>query len=359
MRTLILTAAVIVALAVTSSATAAADTIHVHHGQSIQAAVNSADPGDTIVLDRGRYFQSVFIGRPGLTLRGAGSGRDGTVLWQPKSSNSPCSDPQSGTVSGICGGGIDPATGQPGEPLRGTTIVGLRVQGFSGDGIVFFNTTDTTVRRSASVNNGGYGITSFVGHDTRFVGNLAAGDHEAGFYVGDSPDADIRLIRNRAIGNEPFGFLHRDSSFGVDVGNVARGNCVGSIYLDADFGPDPARFWVARDNRYIANDRACPAGDEAGPTPVSGIGVAIVGAQHVRLIANVVRANVPSLAGALAGGIVLMSGKAWGTGDANDNLIARNRSHHNQPADILWDGTGSDNHFRRNQCDTSQPGGLC
>src|SRR4051794_21242233 len=100
MRTLILTAAVIVALAATSSATAAA-AIHVHHGQSIQAAVNSADPGDTIVLDRGRYFQTVFIGRPGLTLRGAGSGRDGTVLRQPKSSNSPCSDPQSGEVSGI------------------------------------------------------------------------------------------------------------------------------------------------------------------------------------------------------------------------------------------------------------------
>ena len=260
---------------------------------------------------------------------------------------------------GICGGGIDLSTGQPGKPLRGTTIVGIRVQGFSGDGIVFFNTTHTTVRRSASVDNAGYGITSFVGHDTRFIGNLAAGDHEAGFYVGDSPHANVRLVGNRAIGNEPFGFLHRDSSFGVDIGNVARDNCVGSLYLDADFGPAPARFWLARHNRYIANDRGCPAGDEAGPTPVSGIGVAIIGARHVRLIGNVVRANVPSLAGALAGGIVLMSGKAWGTGDANDNLIARNQAHRNQPADIVWDGTGSNNHFRRNHCNTSQPGGLC
>ena len=155
MRTLTVTVAAIVALAAVSTATAAAATIHVHRGQSIQAAVNSADPGDTIVLDRGRYFQTVFVGRPGLTLRGAGSGPHGTVLRQPKSSNNPCSDPATGEVSGICGGGIDLSTGQPGTPLRGTTIVGIRVQGFTGDGIVFFNTTHTTVRRSASIDNAG------------------------------------------------------------------------------------------------------------------------------------------------------------------------------------------------------------
>ena len=48
-----------------------------------------------------------------------------------------------------------------------------------------------------------------------------------------------------------------------------------------------------------------------------------------------------SIAGALAGGIVLMSGKAWGTGDANNNLIARNQAHRNRPADIIWAGTGT------------------
>jgi Right handed beta helix region len=358
LRLLILTAAAILALG-TFTATAAAATIHVHHGQSIQAAVNRAHPGDTIVIDRGRYFQSVGIINPGITLRGAGSGRHGTVLRQPKSLSGFCFDPTEKVLAGICGGGIDPVTGQAGKPLRGPTIVGIRVQGFSGDGMVFFNTTHLTVRQSASIDNGGYGITSFVGHDTRFLRNLAVGDHEAGFYVGDSPHANIRLIGNRAIGNEPFGFLHRDSSFGVDIGNVARDNCVGSIYLDSDLGPAATRFWVAHRNQYIANNRACPAGEEAGPTPVSGIGVAIVGAQHVGLVGNLSRANRPSLAGALAGGIVVMSGKSWGAGDANNNLIARNLAHRNQPADIVWDGTGSNNRFRRNHCDTSQPGGLC
>src|SRR3954453_21491565 len=108
MRTLTLTASVVVALAVTSSATAAAATIHVHRGQSIQAAVNSADPGDTIVLDRGRYFQSVGIINSGITVRGAGSGRHGTVLRQPKSLSGFCFDPTEKGRGGVCGGGRAP-----------------------------------------------------------------------------------------------------------------------------------------------------------------------------------------------------------------------------------------------------------
>jgi hypothetical protein len=347
------------ALGATAAGTAGAAVIHVHHGHSIQRAVNRAHPGDTIVLDRGAYYQTVGILTPHLTLRGAGSGPHGTVFRQPKHGAGFCSDPESGEVSAICGAGIDPATGDLGRPLPGTTIVGIRVTGFSGDGIVFFNTARTTVRRSAAIRNGGYGITSFVGHGVRFLHNLSVGNHEAGFYIGDSPRARARLIGNRALGNEPFGFLLRDSSFGLVAHNVARDNCVGAVFLDADFGPAATRFWVGRRNRFVANNRGCPAGEDAGPTPVSGIGAAIVGASHVRLIGNVVRRNRPSMSGALSGGIVLMSGTSWGTGDANDNLVTRNRAHRNAPADIVWDGTGSGNRFRRNHCGSSQPGGLC
>jgi hypothetical protein len=350
-----------VALAAMFAATATGAVLHVHHGQSIQTAVNRAHPGDTIVIDRGRYFQNVSIFTPRLTLRGAGSGPDGTVLLLAKSPTpSPCTDPSTGSVTGICAAGeFDPATGETGRPLRGTTIVGIRVRGFSGDGIVFFNTTHTTVRRSAAIHNAGYGITGFVQRGVRFIHNLSVGNHEAGFYIGDSPHAYARLIGNRAIGNEPFGFLLRDSSFGVVLRNVARDNCVGSVFLDADFGPAPTRFWVARRNRWIANNRACPAGEEAGPTAVSGIGTAIVGASHVRLIRNVARRNRPSLAGALSGGIIVVSGASWGTGNANHNLIARNRAHRNAPADIIWDGTGNGNRFRHNRCGSSRPAGLC
>ena len=37
---------------------------------TIQAAVDAADPGDLVLIDRGVYKESVSVGTPGLTLRG-------------------------------------------------------------------------------------------------------------------------------------------------------------------------------------------------------------------------------------------------------------------------------------------------
>ena len=49
--------------------------IVVSPGQSIQAAVNHAHPGDTVLLRRGVYHQSVQIRTDGITLRGSGNSR--------------------------------------------------------------------------------------------------------------------------------------------------------------------------------------------------------------------------------------------------------------------------------------------
>ena len=53
---------------------------HVHPGQSIQAAINAADPGDTIQVAAGVYHQNLTITTNNITLWGAGGGRDGTIL---------------------------------------------------------------------------------------------------------------------------------------------------------------------------------------------------------------------------------------------------------------------------------------
>ncbi|MBO0915661.1 hypothetical protein J1C73_15550, partial [Streptomyces laculatispora] len=63
--------------AVPSVPAAAAGGHVVYPGQSIQAAVDSAKPGDTIVVRPGTYRESVLISTPGLTLRGSG---DRTVI---------------------------------------------------------------------------------------------------------------------------------------------------------------------------------------------------------------------------------------------------------------------------------------
>src|SRR5215212_890373 len=91
-RTRLLSAFVVLAVLGATIALAspamAARRLHVHHGQSIQAAVARAHPGDTIVVHPGTYHQSVFVGKDHITLRGSGATR--TIIAPPKHSSNPC-----------------------------------------------------------------------------------------------------------------------------------------------------------------------------------------------------------------------------------------------------------------------------
>src|SRR6267143_312478 len=60
------------------SGTAAADVIKVSPGDSIQAAINKAEQGDTVKVAPGTYQENVQIKTDGIKLKGAGA--DETVL---------------------------------------------------------------------------------------------------------------------------------------------------------------------------------------------------------------------------------------------------------------------------------------
>jgi hypothetical protein len=56
-----------------AQATAPADVIKVGPGESIQAAIDAADPGDTIEVKKGVYLEKLEVGTDGLTLKGKGA----------------------------------------------------------------------------------------------------------------------------------------------------------------------------------------------------------------------------------------------------------------------------------------------
>ena len=164
---------------------ARAGTIDVLPGESIQAAVTAAQPGDTIQLHPGVYEDVVVIKKDDITIQGAGSGEDGTILHPPATLPGRCF----GGIGGICVLGDVRA----GVAVNGVTVTGIRAEGFVF-GMVAVAAHLTSFEGNAAVDNEEYGIAAFDSNSTTMADNVVSGSGEAGLYVGDSgprePDHD-------------------------------------------------------------------------------------------------------------------------------------------------------------------------
>ncbi len=329
---------------------ASAATIDVHPGESIQAAINHASPGDVIVVHPGVYHESVVVNKDHLTLRGAGAGANGTVIEPPESSNRCLHG-----AAGFCVFGKKTESGF--HRRTGVTVEGFEFKGFPAFGLVGFGVKDLLVQRNFGVDNGEYGLTCFNCAGISFLYNKATGAGESGFYVGDSREADALLVGNLAFGNGTTGFLFRDANVGRAKGNKAYGNCSGMQLVNTG-APNNVHGWVVNDNDVYHNDAACK-GEEEGPPPFSGLGIGLFGGKNNRILHNTVWANRPTGPSAASGGIAVASSKSFGGANASDNEIRSNVLYRNKPVDILWDGTGVGNEFTKNKCKLSNPDGLC
>jgi hypothetical protein len=344
------------ALVATSASASVQRTIVVRPGQSIQAAVDRASPGDTVLIKPGVYHQSVQIRTNGITLRGSGDFRGGTIIEPPASFPKTLCNAAFGPT-GVCilAKKVNTKTGAVITPVRADTVTGLMVSGFPANGVFGYGTVGLRVTRVVAVNDGGYGISRFVSTQTLFANDIAIGNHEAGFYVGDSPDADTVVRDDLAVGNQ-FGIFIRHAREVLVADNRVRGNCQGILVLD-DGQPGGAGNAVIRDNSVFKNNKFCAA---HGDTPVAtqGGGILLLGATRTLVTHNSVRGNSGKQIN--SGGIVVVSAKALTKGsDPNFDTIAFNTAFRDHPADLIWDTTGVHVTFRGNHCGTSIPPGLC
>jgi parallel beta-helix repeat protein len=325
----------------------AATTITVHPGQSIQAAVSAAQPGDTIIVQKGVYHESVVVLTSGIALVGQGA-----VLEPPADPTAGCFDPSSGQ-SGICLFGMQSPSGAI-TRIANVRVSGFTVQHFTGVGILMIGGQNVEVSWNTAAANDEYGIARFESMGGSVQHNDVSGADEAGIYWGDSQHSNALIAWNTAHQNGNFGIFVRDSSNGEVRNNTAWGNCVGLMFLRTR--EVPVQGWNVHDNVSKANNNACPPSEE-GP-PLSGLGIVLAGASHNRFWNNVVERNVgggPSLA---SGGIVVISTTPFGGGDPVGNTVTGNRLRNNNP-DLLYDGSGSGNNLTGNSCSTSVPAGLC
>jgi nitrous oxidase accessory protein NosD len=145
-------------------------------GESIQAAVDAAQPGDTIVVT-GRHQENVAVTTDGITLRGRGA------VLEPAATptQNACLDPSApADVNGICIlGDVNFNTGEVIREVRDVTVSGFTIRGFS-EGIVGVGAHNATFERNVALDNAAYGITAFSSTGTRMLFNHASGSDEAG-----------------------------------------------------------------------------------------------------------------------------------------------------------------------------------
>jgi parallel beta-helix repeat protein len=330
--------------------------------QTIQSAINAAQPGDEVRVFGGTYREAVTVSTPNLTIDGAPGAR--VVIDNP-----------GGAANGIT---VSP---KGHAPLAGFTLANVTVSDFKAYGVYLVNVSGFTLSHVTTTNNATDGVYAVLSAHGKIDACTASGSNDIGLYVGQSNDVSIR---NSVAFNNVNGIEVENASNIRIVNNTVFGNTVGIVLdqlpaiLDAVPGFTPVQASannVVESNLVFANNRTNTAEpDDLAALEQPGTGILLIGGDHGRVRYNQVFANAYA-------GIVLLAGSdvlalAPGTpgysagfdGVPRNMLIADNRLFLNgflaappgypASADLIWTGAGSNIHFSHNHYSTSTPGTL-
>lgn len=299
---------------------------------SIQAAVDAAAPGDTIVVPPGVYREAVRVTKSDLAIVGEeGAVLDGTGLAAP---------------IGIRVRSTD------GSRLSGFSLSGLEIRGYTLSGVLLRGVDGFRLSEGRYVDNPLYGIFPIASTDGRIDHNEVSGARDSGIYIGQSTDIliDANVVHDNTVGIE----VELSSRITVRR-NIATANAIGAIVFAIPGLPVKATEDVLIEyNTLSGNRRPNPLTepDELLSALPGGIGFLNVAGDRVRIIGNAVNGN------ASAGiGVISLPPEYAAVDPAvdpvpDDGVVAGNITHGNGsdpdprlapfPAvDVIWDGSGT------------------
>jgi parallel beta-helix repeat protein len=219
---------------------AAADSSVVGPGESIQKAINAADPGDTIVV-KGLHREDVVIFKNGIKLRG----EDGAVFEAPTraKADTPCSKFFGGPQAICILGDFNPETGEINKRVRDVSVSGFTIRGFK--------------HKEAFL------IDVFAARNTTVVGNRITGNLANGISFGGSVNTTI--AKNHVIGGP------ETPEKGILVGISSRTKIVNNVVRSYDHGieAEESTNTTIAGNDLIGNPLGVVAPESTGTKIVS------------------------------------------------------------------------------------------
>lgn len=325
----------------------AADRIVVRPGESIQAAVDRAKPGDVVSVEPGVYRGSVQVTVPRLTLTGSGPG---TVI-APSAAGTENACAVAG--HGLC------VTGTADHEASDVRLREFSVVGFKKNGVNATWADRIEVRQVTARDNGQQGISLEKSVHGTFRNNDSENNGESGIFLANTVDSEGgaldtqgAVVRdNRLTGNRVGVVLRRVRNMVVENNRITD-NC-GGVFVVGDEGVPRAGSLTVRGNLVAENNKYCKPN---GRLPfIQGVGILLTGAENTLVTGNQVLGNAGT--SPMSGGVVLFRSNV---GVANSgNTIRQNIVQGNAPADLADRDTGAGNTFSGNSCRASVPTGRC
>lgn len=228
---------------------------------TIQSAVDAADPGDLILIDRGVYRERVSITTHGLTIRGVD--RNEVVI-----------DGEFERPNGI------EVLFADGVAVENITSMNHTVNGFYWTGVRGYRGSYLT-----AVNNGDYGIYAFDSGDGLFEHSYASGSPDASYYIGQCNPCDA-VIRDSIGEHSGLGYSGTNASDLYLVNNIFRYNGAGMApnTLDSELIPPAQNVTVAGNLIYDNGYQDFPHKNDQWLT--QGFGVLLVGVEGGEVTKN-------------------------------------------------------------------------
>jgi cytochrome c peroxidase len=313
-------------------------TLVVNAGQSIQAAVDKAAPGDTVQVMLGTYHEAVLVRTDSLTLQGVVQGDQRPTL-----------DGQNQLANGVLSIG------------NYFTVSGLRIINYTSNGATVQSTTGPVFRDLITDKTGEYGIFPILSTNVVVDHCIASGVIDTGIYVGQS--RGISVTNSEAFANVS-GFEIENSVDAVVENNYSHDNTGGILVfiLPGKTATEGSHARVAN-NRVENNNLANFSRPEMIVHVVpAGTGMLIISADSTEVTGNTFRGNK-----SFAVGLVALTdfpkffGKisAWDVPTVpEDNWIHDNMYDHNgydpdpfvtssgfKGRDLLWSTAGPGNRW--------------